>query len=59
MVQVIDIKKKSFLTIALKYGIPERTCAVFFLSRGHDLLICSHVLLSRGHDILIHSNDLK
>ena len=34
------------------YGTPEGTCAIFLLTRGHDLLSRSHDLVSRGHELI-------
>ena len=40
------------------YGTPEGTCAIFLLTRGHDLLSRSHDLVSRGNELLCRSHDL-
>ena len=33
------------------YGTPEGTCAIFYLSRGDDLISHWKELISRGHDL--------
>ena len=53
-------KKLAFILFAatFTYGTPEGTCAIFLLTRGHDLLSRSHDLVSRGNDLLCRSHDL-